>query len=377
MPSFNVLEPAIDPNNRISFLLDWELTMKCNLDCSYCLQELYGGHDNSTKHPPLAECLKTLNFMFEYVDQYMKYKPKGLKTVILNIYGGESLHHPDIVKILSEVRNQYDPYKDRWQLTVTTTTNAIISAKKLLSIIPYIDEFTASYHTETTAKQKQQFKDNLLTIQAAGVRLKCIVLMYELEEYFADAQLMIEWLADNNIKLLPRQLDDLTSKKNNYNQAQVQWFNNLYQSKTHGTSDKIPVDNEIKLNLSDTGRACCGGRQTCQDQNYQERKFYVMDNKFTGWYCSVNWFFLYIKQVNGEVYVNKDCKMNFNGEIGPIGNLSNTSEILNTLTKQLENKTLPVIQCKKPTCYCGLCAPKAQDLTTYNQIITKYQKDYQ
>ena len=161
------------------------------------------------------------------------------------------------------------------------------------------------------------------------------------------------------------------------NQTQVQWFNNLYQSKTYGTSDKIPADDEIKLNLSDTGRACCGGRQTCQDQNYQERKFYVMDNKFTGWYCSVNWFFLYIKQVNGEVYVNKDCKMNFNGEIGPIGNLSNTSEILNTLAEQLGTKTLPVIQCKKPTCYCGLCAPKARELTTYNQIITKYQKDYQ
>jgi hypothetical protein len=376
MPSFDVLEPAIDPNNRISFLLDWELTMKCNLDCSYCLQELHGGHDNSTKHPPLAECLKTLNFMFEYVDQYMKYKPKGLKTVILNIYGGESLYHPDIVKILSEVRNQYYPYKDRWQLTVTTTTNAIISSKKLLNIMPYIDEFTTSYHTETTVKQKQQFKDNLLTIQAAGIRLKCIVLMYDIEEYFADAELMIEWLADNNIKLLPRQLDDLTSKRNNYNQKQVQWFNNLHQSKTYGTSDKITADNEIKLNLSDTGRACCGGRQTCQDQNYQERKFYVMDNKFTGWYCSVNWFFLYIKQVNGEVYVNKDCKMNFNGEIGPIGNLSNTSEILNTLVEQLETKTLSVIQCKKPTCYCGLCAPKARDITTYNQIITKYQKDY-
>jgi len=25
----------------------------------------------------------------------------------------------------------------------------------------------------------------------------------------------------------------------------------------------------------------------------------------------VNWFFLFIKQVNGKIYVNKDCKMNF------------------------------------------------------------------
>jgi hypothetical protein len=376
MPAFEVLEPAIDPNNRISFLLDWELTMKCNLDCSYCEKGTYGGHDNSTKHPALDACLKSIDFMFEYVDQYMKYKPKGLRTVVLNVYGGEALHHPDIVKILSEVHNKYYSYKDSWQLTVTTTTNAILSSKRLLDILPYIDEFTASYHTEASVKQKQQFKENLLTIQATGNRLKCVVLMNDEEEYFADAQVMIEWLATNNIKLLPRQLDDLTKEKNNYNPQQVKWFNNLYQSKTHGIADEIPVDSAVKLNLSNTGRACCGGRQTCQDQNYQARKFYVVDNKFTDWHCSVNWFFLYVKQVNGEVYVNKDCQMNFNGEVGPIGNLNNTQEILNTLTKQLDTRTLPVIQCKKSVCLCGLCAPKAEKLTTYNQIITKYQKDY-
>jgi hypothetical protein len=376
MPAFKVLEPAIDPGNRISFLLDWELTMKCNLDCSYCERGLYGGHDNSTKHPPVDECLKSIDFMFEYADQYMKYKPNGLKTVILNVYGGEALHHPDIIKILAEVHNRAYAYKDRWHLTVTTTTNAIISSKRLLSILPYIDEFTVSYHTETSAKQKQQFKDNLLTIQVAGNRLKCVVLMNDEEQYFVDAQDMIEWLDTNSIKMLPRQLDDLTNQKNNYNQKQVIWFNKLYQSKTHGIADEIAVDNKNKLNLSNTGRACCGGRQTCQDQNYQERKFFVLDNKFTDWYCSVNWFFLYVKQVNGEVYVNKDCQMNFNGEVGPIGNLGNTQEILNTLTNQLDSRTLPVIQCKKSVCLCGLCAPKAETLDTYNQIITKYQKDY-
>ena len=176
---------------------------------------------------------------------------------------------------------------------------------------------------------------------------------------------------------MPRQLDDLTKEKNNYNQQQVIWFNKLYQSKTYGISEEITVDNNTKLNLSNTGRACCGGRQTCQDQNYQERKFFVLDNKFSDWYCSVNWFFLYVKQVNGEVYVNKDCQMNFDGQVGPIGNLSNTQEILNTLTNQLDSRTLPVIQCKKSVCLCGLCAPKAEALDTYNQIITKYQKDYQ
>ena len=377
MSDFEVLEPAIDPENRISFLLDWELTMKCNLDCSYCTTGIYGGHDNTTKHPPKTECLKTLDFMFEYVNLYMQYKPKRIRYVILNVYGGESLHHPDIVEILSEVRTKYQQYSEKWHLTVTTTTNAIVPEKKLKQIIPYINEFTVSYHPEATEKQHQQFKDNLLTIAKSGKRQKCVVLMAENNELFDNSIEMIDWLKQNNIKLLPRQLDGNNGTVDNkriYTQSQVTWFNNLYKTKSHNESTNILKDNK-ESNLTDVGRACCGGRQTCGDQNYKQRNFYV-DNKFPDWYCSVNWFFLYVKQVNGEVYVNKDCKMNFNGEVGPIGNLTDTSNIINTLFNHLTTQTLPIIQCKKYKCLCGLCAPKAKSLDTYKKIIDKYQQNY-
>lgn len=375
MSTFEVLEPAIDPNNRITFLLDWELTMKCNLDCSYCDVGLYGGHDNSTKHPPLAECLETLDFMFSYTDLYMQYKPAGLKYAILNIYGGESLHHPNIVDILKEIQEKYSQYKDRWHLTVTTTTNAIVSSKKMESIIPYIDEFTVSYHTDSTDKQKEQFKDNLLLIAEHGKRIKCVVLMHTQPDKFADSENMIAWLSKHNIKMLPRQLDLSLSTQKTYNQYQVKWFNDLYKSKTNTSYTEID-QSKLGVNLSDVGRACCGGRQTCQNQNYKERSFYVLDNKFPDWYCSVNWFFLYVKQVNGEVFVNKDCKMNFNNEVGPIGLLKESDSILNDLKSKLKSGNLPIIQCKKRRCLCGLCAPKAKDLEVYNKIITKYQKDY-
>jgi pyruvate-formate lyase-activating enzyme len=376
MPDFEVLEPAIDPNNRISFLLDWELTMKCNLDCSYCPTGTHGGHDNSTKHPPKDECIKALEFMFEYVDQYMNYKPKGIRYVVLNVYGGESLHHPDIVEILSQVRKKYQLYANRWHLTVTTTTNAIVSNKKLQQIIPYIDEFTVSYHSENTDKQKQQFRDNLLTIAGMGKRQKCVVLMHQEPNLFQDSTDIIAWLTKNNINLLPRQLDGSIGVSGNriYDEFQVQWFDKLYSSKSFSQTSSL-LQNKVESHLTDIGRACCGGRQTCTDQNYKQRHFYV-ENKFPDWYCSVNHFFLYIKQVNGEVYVNKDCKMNFDGSVGPIGNLNNTKEILSKLTKQLDTSTLPVIQCKKYNCLCGLCAPKAKNLDTYNSIMKKYQKDY-
>ena len=337
--------------------------MKCNLDCTYCPTGIYGGHDNTQRHPPLAECLKTIDFMFEYADIYMGTKPNSIKYVILNIYGGESLHHPDIVKILSVLRERYQPYQDRWHLTITTTTNAIIASHRLDRIIPFIDEFTVSYHSENTPQQKQQFKDNLEKIKSANVRQKCIVMMHSESDKFEDAQTIIKWLNENNIKYLPKQIDHAIDKDFNYDRQQVVWFEGLYKK----SLDKV-VMRDNKADLADTGRACCGDRSLCADQNRREPQKFV-SNKFPGWYCSVNHFFLYVKQVNGEVYVNKDCKMNYDGTVGPIGNLNDIESIL----AQARDKDKPIIRCAKERCRCGLCAPKASDLDTYKSIMRKYE----
>ena len=337
--------------------------MKCNLDCSYCTPGLYGGHDNTQRHPAVADCLRTIDFMFEYADIYMKAKPRGIRYVVLNVYGGEALHHPDIVNILTAVRQRYEPYRDRWQLAVTTTTNAIVVPHRLEQIIPLIDEFTVSYHTDNTEKQKQQFRDNLLLLKAAEKRQKCIVLMHSEPDKFADAQNMIAWLDQNNIKHLSRQLDNWQDQEFNYNSQQVVWFEGLYKKSLDHSAIK-----KGKADLTDTGRACCGGRDLCENQNRQDPQKFVA-NKFPGWYCSVDQFFLYIKQVNGEVYVNKDCKMNYDGDVGPIGNLNDTKSLL-TLAG---DPNRPTIRCARDRCYCGLCAPKAENLDTYNTIMRKYE----
>ena len=69
--------------------------------------------------------------------------------------------------------------------------------------------------------------------------------------------------------------------------------------------------------------------------------------------------------------------MSFDGTVGPIGNLNNTDKILSTLRTQLSTGNMPIIQCKKYKCLCGLCAPKAKTLETYNTIIKKYQENYE
>jgi hypothetical protein len=201
-------------------------------------------------------------------------------------------------------------------------------------------------------------------------------MMHQDPELFQDATNLMAWLNNHNIKLLPKQLDGSSGVEGDriYNQTQIQWFNNIYNSKTFGQTTEL-LEDKVESNLTDLGRACCGGRSVCANQNYKQRNFYV-ENKFPDWYCSVNHFFLYVKQVNGEVYVNKDCKMNFDGQVGPIGNLNDTIKILSTLKNQLDSNNLPIIQCKKYNCWCGLCAPKAKNLDTYYSIMKKYQKDY-
>lgn len=375
MPNCHALEPAVDPNNRVSFLLDWELTMKCNLDCNYCPSDLYGGHDNSTAHPDLDRCIKALEFMFAYVDLYMDTKPRGIKYVMLNVYGGESLHHPDIETILSQIPAKYEPYRSRWHLTVTTTTNAIVSSRRLQKILPYIDEFTVSYHAQNTAKHKQQFKENLLTIAQAGRRQKCIIMMDP--DNFQDCEDMIRWCQDHDIKYLPKQIDGHygSDSQRVYQENQVQWFDLFYKQNTRGKQVQDLTDTG-DVALTDLGRACCGGRQLCVDQDYRQRQAYV-SNKFYDWYCSVNHFFVFVKQVTEEIFVNKDCKMRFDGTVGPIGKLHHSEQLLAELAEQIQSGAMPTIQCKKASCFCGLCAPKAQNMDTYGSIMKKYIKDTQ
>ena len=152
----------------------------------------------------------------------------------------------------------------------------------------------------------------------------------------------------------------------------------LLQKITRSKSFQVKNSVEFKkiddaYNLSDSGRACCGGRSLCVDTNYKQRVFYT-ENKFPDWYCSVNEFFLYIKQVTGEVFVNKDCKMSFDGKVEPIGYLNDCDKLLEFTKTHLENNTMPVIQCKKSRCHCGLCAPKASSLDEFNKIMEKYRQ---
>lgn len=386
MPLFSSLEPAIDPGARPTFLLDWEVTLKCNLDCSYCgtpqtMPLTWATHDNSSEHPDLNSCLQTIDFMFAYADLYMQHKPRWNRAVVLNVYGGESLIHPDIEEIFRQIQIKYQTYKDQWPLKVTCTTNGVVGKKRMRNICKFVDEFTVTYHVESLAKQKKQMLDNLLLIKQQEKDLKCVILMHGNHDFWPELHEVIDFCKRHNIRHLPRNLDGPVNST--YNTHQIKWFKNLWQERSPKKSQQTQLDTlehqqqklSSKVSLVDVGRACCGGRLLCTDQNLKQPIFFAPDNNFRGWQCSVNWYFLFVKQYTREIFVNKDCRMNFDQGVGPIADLDHTHQLLQRTKALLDSDQMPVITCAKTLCECGLCAPKAKTRSTFLEIMKKQVKD--
>jgi len=349
----NSIAFALDPVNVPSFLVDWELTKLCNLDCTYCPTGMEGGHDNTTAHPSLDDCLRTIDFMYQYIDLYMTHKKPSQRKAIINVYGGESLFHPDIVEILTACRQKHTGYD--WYLTITCTTNAIVGQRQWARIVPLVDEFTMSYHAENLPKQKTQFKNNLKYLQEQNKRFTCMIMMHP--QLWDECTDIVDFCSANGMRYVKKPLDNNNDK----------W---AYTPEQFGELTGKPVTFTKKIISIQEGRQCCGGRRLSINGDLRSNTGFVAQQGFEGWSCSVNWFFLFIRQANGLVYTNKDCQMSTSGAQEPLGELSHSEQILARLESQLQNG-MPIIKCQKPICRCGFCAPKAQNEKDFLDIICR------
>ena len=385
MPEFNRLEPI----NPQYFHIDWEVTLKCNLDCGYC-----NSHDNSRKHPALRECLDTVDFLLEYADINFIDSVLDHKRVVFNLFGGEAIYHPNFLEILEYIRSEYNSkYKDKWHLELGLITNAIAADKIWDRTIELIDAFTISYHAENNEKQEQQFRRNVLALHQKTTAYHVAVLMNA--PLFDKNLSFIEFCKEHGINYLPRQLDHWgwSTRKYNYTEEQVQWFDGVYKRKSTTPlpaikvvkpKPKIKFKDKVKFlikkvldfrtNMTNVGRACCAGESLCTNNNFDEKVFFVNDNRFKDWYCSVNRFFVFVKQDDQSIHHNKDCSMRFDGKVGPMGYLRDARQILDTMRAEITSRTRPFIVCKKKMCFCGLCAPKAQTLNTFIDMMRRYVK---
>lgn len=349
-----MFDTLIPKDDRI-FQVAWESTLKCNLDCAYCGD----GHDNNTEHPSLGECNETVDFIFRYVDLKMSERPESARQANLNIQGGESLFHPHIVDILKWInltRKKYD-----WYMGIAFITNAVVGVKQWTRVSEFVDYYTISYHASATQKQKDMVRQNIMYCKGKDKNF-CVNIMMD-PRHWEDCVQMIEWCKAYHIPHLPRQIDHhWLDMRWNYSAEQAEYL----LGRKISIKDKISHALVKGLNLSAEGRACCGGKTLCASGCDTQR----VDNRFKNWHCSVADHFLYIRQNTGEVFTNKDCRMNYSGSVGPIGNLNNPDAMLTSAHNR-------GIVCKKSSCWCGICAPKARTKSQFDAMMADLNRQNQ
>ena len=347
------IEPAYLPNQALSILIDWKITLKCNYDCSYC--STTWGHNNKIPHPDVETCVKMLSQMYRYVDVVSKYKKPKSRKAVLNLLGGEVLYHPDVETILKKSSELYQPYADKWHLDRRLTTNATASLDKWKLVCQHIEGVTVSYHSEGPDKLKDNVKQNILYMKKIKKKFDLIVLMHNHDKYWKDCIQFIEWCKTHDVIFRPRLLDGGFQ----YSVEQKKYLEHYYKN--------------INKDKTQTGRACCGGRQLCFNRNLRDRNdYFPQTTNFKGWYCSVNWFFLTSNAMTKQFFTNRDCHNKLDGTLGPIADIDTMDEYTDRFDQMIEQGHLPVIKCQQERCACGLCAPKSQSAKELHDIVSVY-----
>jgi hypothetical protein len=182
---------------------------------------------------------------------------------------------------------------------------------------------------------------------------------------WADSERAIEFCKKHSINYLAKVVDTPAGKEWKYNSTQLDYMKMFWVSKSDFDSNK---------NVLEQGRACCGGRKLSTNGDLKSKVTFVERQGFRGWSCGVNWYFLFVEQLTGRVYTNKDCKTSTTGRVEPLGTISNYQEIIKAVRQQFATG-MPVITCVKDICMCGLCAPKAQVQEEFLNLMKRHVVD--
>lgn len=356
----HTVEPAYHPKDKMCFLLDWLVTLKCNYDCAYC-NIGPDGHDNSTSHPDFDRCMRMLDQMYAYVDVMMKDKKPAFRDVIMNIYGGESVYHPRILDIVAETTERYRPYADRWRLRRRMTTNGTANVDLWKRVCEHVDGFTMSYHSTGPDKLKQVFKTNLLYLMEIKKEHDVVAMMYPDDRHWQDCIDFMRWSKDNGVAVRAKMLDGLLG---------------VYSERQLGDLAEFIAEDELRgwdttKRIDKQTRGCCGGRKMCLNGDRKDPQFLVPRGKdgFHGWHCSANQFFLHGNNVSGTYYTNKDCNVIAGGKVGHIATLDTMDQHIDQL-KEIGRP--PTLVCAQRHCHCGTCAPKSLHRDELEKILAIY-----
>jgi MoaA/NifB/PqqE/SkfB family radical SAM enzyme len=359
-----IITSAIKSSNVSPMIVTWDIGKRCNFDCSYCEMSR---HDNISPYTPLDELKKTFDFIKKWTTLYES-KKKVTEKVGINFTGGEPTINPDFWKLIEYIK------QDSTDFNLSLTTNGSWGEKYSKKISTEFNGVTISYHTEGPDHLKKRTIKNIFSLAETGIWLQVNVMLHA--DHWQEGIELCDLLKQKGIKHNPRPIGDGNIERkgwfidtdgsnrrtsHDYNSKQKEWFWNYF-----GIKEKSETSSEG----TNIGRACCGGRclQGKVDGEWQTVK--LVNTEFKNWYCSVDWFFLHIEQSTKSVFHHQTCKATHKGIRGPIGTLDDCDSMIADLKNYLKNP-IPIV-CPNQRCGCGMCVPKAADLSDFNIIKSSF-----
>ncbi len=336
-----------DKSNRYQII--WDLGRRCSYACTYCPPHR---NNKTSAFVDYATLCKTMDGVAEYALLYDSFRKKPAKKK-LSFTGGEPTVHPNFFNFLKYVKNEYPDFSRG------LTTNGWFSDRVCDKVLTFTTGGTLSYHCESTDKQKEQVISNAIYLRE---KYKVNVMFHK--DYFWECVDVCEKLEKNAVDYIPRIIgdDNPNDKKSielgythSYNKDQMDWFRKYWKQK--GQDVKETGNTQKGL-----GRPCCGGR--CFKADGVD-SYFLPSTNFLGWNCMVNWYFLFLNSELDAVYTHQTCGVNLNGEVAPLGKISEFDKIIDKLEHELyvHNK-VPMITCPKTFCGCGMCVTKSKgDIT--------------
>lgn len=136
--SSEISEPAaVEMNFSIPYQILWDLSRKCNYDCSYCWS---GVHNRTDKHKPLEILEKTADkFITTWANN---------NTIRWNFGGGEPTLHPYFINFLKYLND-----RNQWTMV---TSNGTRDTKYWSEAVKYLNSINLSAHFDGLLGEKEE-----------------------------------------------------------------------------------------------------------------------------------------------------------------------------------------------------------------------------
>lgn len=334
-----------DQSNRYQII--WDLGRRCSYSCSYCPPHR---NNKSSSFIDYKTLCKSMDGVAEYSLLYDTFRKQPAKKK-LSFTGGEPTVHPDFFRFLEYIRDKYPDFSRG------LTTNGWFGSKVLEKVKELTTGGTLSYHCEANDVMKNTVIQNAIALKD---NYKVNVMFHK--DYFNECVRVCKIFDNNDVDYIPRIIGDEDSDEkaielgyaHKYNEQQMNWFRDYWRERGQQTADSGNSQKGL-------GRPCCGGR--CFKADGVD-SYFLPSTNFIGWSCMVNWYFLFLNSELDAVYTHQTCGVNLNGEVAPLGKISEFDKIIDKLANSLYSKKVPMITCPKSFCGCGMCITKSKDNIT-------------